>query len=474
MIKVALNDMIYRFTLYQILNMYYQFEKIEFTDEDYYYKFIIHNGKFEIYLKESIEVEYSLSEENVKEELKRVLFEYLKRETGKILPWGILSGIRPTKQIHKIINRSLPKEDIIKIFMEKYLTSLEKAELCYETALIEKNIVNKEQNKISVYIGMPFCPTRCAYCSFTSNPILKCKKLVDPYIEALIREIDEISKFIDNKNLKIQNVYFGGGTPTAVDEKIFYYLMEKIFMSFVLNKNVEEFNVECGRPDSITEEKLLIMKKYGVNRISINPQTMNDETLKKIGRNHSTKDVIEKFHLARKCGFTNINMDLIIGLPGETIEHIKKTMNEIKKLNPDNITVHGMSIKRASKLHENLLSGKFKLEEQNNLNHMFDLTRNLSKELRMHPYYLYRQKNMVGNMENLGYAKIGKEGIYNIQIIEEKQTIIALGADAVTKIVDLKDDRFERVANLKDVREYISRIEEKIKVKIEKLEKLYN
>ncbi|GAA0177283.1 coproporphyrinogen III oxidase [Clostridium sediminicola] len=474
MIKVALNDMNYRFAIYQILNMYYQFEKIEFTDKDYYYKFIIHKGKLEIYLEENMEVEYFLNEENEKEELKRVLFEYLKMKSEKILPWGILSGIRPTKQIHKIINNYKDKETIIKIFMDKYLTSLEKAELCYETALIEKNIVNKEQNNISIYIGMPFCPTRCTYCSFTSNPIAKCKKLVNPYIEALMREIDEISKFISDKNLKIQNVYFGGGTPTSVDEENFSYLMDKIFVSFIQNKNIQEFNVECGRPDSITEEKLLIMKKYGVNRISINPQTMNDETLKKIGRNHNTKDVIEKFHLARKCGFSNINMDLIIGLPGEKIEHVKKTVNEIKKLNPDNITVHGMSIKRASKLHENLLNGKFKLEEQNNLNQMFDLTRTLSNELSMHPYYLYRQKNMVGNMENLGYSKIGKEGIYNIQIIEEKQTIIALGADAVTKIVHLEEDRIDRVANLKDVREYISRIEEKIKVKIGKLEKLYN
>lgn len=474
MIKVSLNDMNNRFDIYQILNMYYQFEKIQFCEKDFLYKFVIDQDKLQIYQQDDLQFEHYLDPENVKEDIKRAVFLYLKEKTGKILPWGTLSGIRPTKQIHKIMNTNSIKEEIINIFMEKYLASREKAELCYEIALIERNIVNKEPNKISIYIGMPFCPTRCVYCSFTSNPILKCRKLVTPYIKSLIHEIEEISKFIEKNELTIQNVYFGGGTPTAIDENDFEFLMSKIYLSFIHNNKVEEFNVECGRPDSISREKLITMKKYEVNRISINPQTMNDVTLKKIGRAHNSKDVIDKFNLARELGFDNINMDLIIGLPEENATHVKKTLKEIKKLNPDSITVHGMSIKRASTLHEDLLNGKFKLEDQNNLNQMFELTREMSVELDMHPYYLYRQKNMVGNMENLGYAKIGKEGIYNIQIIEEKQTIIAFGADAVTKIIDIKEDRIDRVANLKDLREYINRIDEKINVKLDRLAKLYN
>jgi oxygen-independent coproporphyrinogen-3 oxidase len=463
-----------RFSLYQLLNMYFPFEIIQFNQgEGYDYKFIIQEQNITIYYKNQLQLEKRI-EKNFPEEFKRVVFKYLEQNTNKVLPWGILSGIRPTKQIHKLMKLNLSKEETIDIFKDKFLTSDEKAKLCYETAIAEKEIVNDEKNKISIYIGIPFCPTRCVYCSFTSNPISKCKKIINPYLDSLYREIDAISKFVLDYDLDIQCVYLGGGTPTSLSDEEFHNLIAKIFENFVENKNVQEFNVECGRPDSITLNKLNSMKEFFVNRISINPQTMNDETLKKIGRSHTSQNIVEKFNMARQLGFDNINMDLIIGLPGENISHVEKTIKEIKKLNPDSITIHGMSIKRASKLHEDLLNNKFKVEEQNNLNQMFELTRILAEELDMKPYYLYRQKNMVGNMENLGYAKIGKEGIYNIQIIEEKQTIIALGADAVTKIVYLEQDRIDRVANLKDVREYTKRIDEKIKEKLERLQLLQN
>ena len=474
MLNVYLNHMEVRFSLYQLLNMYFPFEIIQFNQEkDYDYKFLIEGENISIYYKNKLELDNKI-ENNFSEEFKKIVFNYLKKNTKKELPWGILSGIRPTKQIHKLMKLNLSKEETISIFQEKFLTSHEKAILCYETAIAEKEIVNKEENKISIYIGIPFCPTRCSYCSFTSNPISRCKKIINPYLESLFMEIEAISKFVTENNLKIQCVYIGGGTPTSLNDEDFHSLMTKVFNCFVKNRNVEEFNVECGRPDSITLNKLNSMKEFFVNRISINPQTMNDDTLKKIGRKHNTEDIIENFNKARQLGFDNINMDLIIGLPGENISYVEKTIQEIKKLDPDSITIHGMSIKRASKLHEDLLNKKFKVEEQNNLNQMFELTRILAKELEMKPYYLYRQKNMVGNMENLGYAKIGKEGIYNIQIIEEKQTIIALGADAVTKIVYLDEDRIDRVANLKDVREYIKRIDEKINEKLARLQLLQN
>lgn len=268
---------------------------------------------------------------------------------------------------------------------------------------------------------------------------------------------------------------FWRGDSTSVDEETFYGVMKEIYDDIIVQFSPEEFTVECGRPDSITEKKLRTMKEFKVNRISINPQTMNDDTLKFIGRNHNSRDVIEKFNLARNLGFDNINMDIIVGLPGEGLKEIKHTLDLIKKLNPDNLTVHGMSIKRASKLHEEIvLKNAIKIAEQEELNKMYEATTIMAEELDMKPYYMYRQKNMVGNMENIGYSKKNKESIYNIQIIEEKQTILAAGADAVTKVVFLDENRLERFADVKDIREYVKRLPEMVEKKVELLNTLYS
>ena len=321
---------------------------------------------------------------------------------------------------------------------------------------------------------MAFCPTRCLYCSFAANPIGGNKKLVNPYLEALTYEIEEIKKYVDEKGLRIESVYFGGGTPTAVNDEEFENLMNKIYNSFVENRELKEFTVECGRPDSITLNKLQTMKKYDVTRISINPQTMNDETLKLIGRGHTSQDVIDKFKMARDLGFEDINMDMIIGLPGEGLQEAKITAREIKKLSPDSLTIHGLSLKRGSIMYENFILKKgLGLKSQEEIMKMYEESKNLAKELELTPYYMYRQKNMVGNMENLGYSKKGKECIYNIQMIEDKQTIIALGADAVTKVVFLENDRIERFGNVKDIKEYVNRIKEMVDGKIALLDTLY-
>lgn len=321
---------------------------------------------------------------------------------------------------------------------------------------------------------MAFCPTRCFYCSFTANPIRRNKKLVNPYLEALTYEIREMKKYVDERGLKIESVYFGGGTPTAVNNEEFEEIMKEIYNAFVENRNLIEFTVECGRPDSITLEKLQTMKKYNTTRISINPQTMNDNTLKMIGRGHSSQDVIEKFNLARELGFNDINMDMIIGLPGEGIKEAKYTAEEILKLRPDSLTVHGLSLKRASILYENFILKKgIQIKNQEELSSMYEMSRILAKDLDIKPYYMYRQKNMVGNMENLGYSKVGKECLYNIQMIEDKQTIIALGADAVSKVVFLEENRIERFGNVKDIREYTSRIKEMVEEKRKLLDTLY-
>ena len=470
-IKIKLNDMKYRYDIYQMFNIYFPLDEIKFLDDGDYIVNILDN-KVE-FINGDYYKETAISE-NIKEDIKRLVFSSLKDITEEEYPWGILVGIRPSKIALKYLEEGKTEEEIIEIFKKKHLASEEKAKLCIEIAKTEVSFVNNDSKNIAIYIGMAFCPTRCFYCSFAANPIMGNKKLVNPYLEALIYEIREMKKYVDERNLNIETVYFGGGTPTAVNNEEFELIMQEAYNAFVKGKEIKEFTVECGRPDSITKEKLETMKKFNVTRISINPQTMNDETLKMIGRGHNSKDVIEKFNLARSMGFNDINMDMIIGLPGEGIKEVLHTKEEILKLYPDSLTVHGLSLKRASILYENFILKKgIQVKKQAELADMYEESRILAKKLGLHPYYMYRQKNMVGNMENLGYSRKGAECIYNIQMIEDKQTIIALGADAVSKVVFLEEGRIERFANIKDVREYCNRIEEMVEGKKKLLDTLY-
>lgn len=470
-IKIKLSDMKYRYDIYQMFNIYFPLDEIKFLDDgDYIVNILDNKVEFingDYYKKTEIS-------ENIKEDIKRLVFSSLKDITQEEYPWGILVGIRPSKIALKYLEEGKTEEEIIEIFKKKHLASEEKAKLCIEIAKREVSFVNNDSKNIAIYIGMAFCPTRCFYCSFAANPIMGNKKLVNPYLEALIYEIREMKKYVDERNLNIETVYFGGGTPTSVNNEEFELVMKEAYDAFVKGKGIKEFTVECGRPDSITKEKLETMKKFNVTRISINPQTMNDETLKIIGRGHNSNDVIEKFNLARSMGFNDINMDMIIGLPGEGIKEVIHTKEEILKLYPDSLTVHGLSLKRASILYENFVLKKgIQVKKQEELANMYEESRALAKELGLQPYYMYRQKNMVGNMENLGYSRKGAECIYNIQMIEDKQTIIALGADAVSKIVFLEEGRIERFANIKDVREYCNRIEEMVEGKKKLLDTLY-
>ena len=470
-IKIKLNYMKYRYDVYQMFNIYFPLDEIKFLDDGDYIVNILDN-KVE-FINSDYYKETEISE-NIKEDIKRLVFSSLKDITKEEYPWGILVGIRPSKIALKYLEEGKTEEEIIEIFKKKHLASEEKAKLCIEIAKTEVSFVNNDSKNIAIYIGMAFCPTRCFYCSFAANPIMGNKKLVNPYLEALIYEIREMKKYIDERGLNIETVYFGGGTPTAVNNEEFELIMQEAYDAFVKGKGLKEFTVECGRPDSITKEKLATMKKFNVTRISINPQTMNDETLKMIGRGHNSNDVIEKFNLARSMGFNDINMDMIIGLPGEGIKEVLHTKEEILKLHPDSLTVHGLSLKRASILYENFILKKgIQVKKQAELADMYEESRNLAQKLGLHPYYMYRQKNMVGNMENLGYSRKGAECIYNIQMIEDKQTIIALGADAVSKVVFLDEGRIERFANIKDIREYCNRIEEMVEGKKKLLDTLY-
>lgn len=478
-INIYLDNLDYRYDVYQMFNIFYTFYELKFVNETdiYDYKVEIDKDFIRVSSKNDSHIEKVTEEDNFKESLKRCIFSFLTAKLKDCYPWGILVGIRPSKIALKELNEGKTEEEIINYFETNYLAKKEKAKLCIDVAKREKEFVNKDEKTISIYVGMAFCPTRCLYCSFAANPIQgRLKKEVDNYINALKIEIKAINNYVREKGLKIETVYFGGGTPTSVSNEQFEDLMKDIYNSFVEDKNLKEFTVECGRPDSITKEKLETMKRYNVSRISINPQSMNDDTLKSIGRNHSVEDVIDKFNLARDLGFDNINMDIIIGLPNEGIEEVEKTCDLIRKLSPDSLTVHGMSIKRASKLYENLvLKETIKIENQENLNTMYNMSKSLAKDLNMEPYYMYRQKNMVGNMENVGFSVLGKESIYNIQMIEDSQSIIAIGADAVSKVVYLTEgkNRIERFANIKDVKEYINRIDDMVKGKIDLLDTLY-
>ncbi len=378
-------------------------------------------------------------------------------------PWGVLEGIRPVKLASKLLKSGKSYSEAVDAFAMEYGATREKAELAVRIANIEMPIIDAMDPKgISIYIGIPFCPTRCIYCSFVSNSGAKSAKMIPEYIECLKKEIEYTAGIVNDCGYVIESVYIGGGTPTTLDEKTLDGLLECIFEKFDLNHN-REFTVEAGRPDTVTKEKLQIIKNYGIERISINPQTMNQEILDVIGRNHTPDDIRRAMHIARECGINTINMDIIAGLPGETLDMFKYTVEEVEKLNPENTTVHTMSIKRSSKLNETL--NNYTLTNGNQVAQMVDFARNAIMSNGKEPYYLYRQKNMLGNLENVGYAKPGTESIYNIYIMEEVQTIISLGCGGVTKTVDRSTDRIERIFNVKEPKDYILRIDEMLKRK---------
>ena len=394
----------------------------------------------------------------VKNDLKQLLYGILSEETGKTLPWGTLTGIRPTRLAMQLLEQGKTAEEADAYMRSTYLCSKEKTELAIDIARREQKIladIHYEEG-YSLYVGIPFCPTTCLYCSFTSFPIRAWKDKVDAYLSAVEKEIDFVKETCADKVL--DSVYIGGGTPTTLEpdelERLFAKLKGTLDWS-----QVKEFTVEAGRADSITPEKLRVMKKWGVTRISVNPQTMKQETLDIIGRRHTVQQAVDAFLAARREGFDNINMDLILGLPGETAEDVAETIRRVKELAPDSLTVHSLAIKRASRLSQWILENG--MDTLHNTEETMEIAAAGARELGMDPYYLYRQKNMSGNFENVGYAKPGKAGIYNILIMEEKQSILALGAGTISKAV-YPDGRIERCDNVKDVDLYIEKIDEMI------------
>ena len=500
MIYIHLNDRSFEYDIYSLVKAFFPREKIQVLDlektksagpEDMAVRRIKVKLDPE---KKTYAVKYSRwirkqpkgwdrrrwSEEYPMEEWDRVqaknmakwtLYGILESTEEKELPWGTLTGIRPVKLVLRQLRNGRTEGDVRWTMKQFYRVSDEKIALSMEIAKRELTILKKTDRYegYSLYIGIPFCPSRCLYCSFTSYPQQQWAGKMDAYLDALEQELDFVRDHLSHR--KCNTIYIGGGTPTTLSaaqlDRLLTMIETKIPMERLL-----EFTVEAGRPDSITEEKLRTIYAHGVKRISVNPQTMNQKTLDLIGRKHTVRQTIESYELARKIGFDCINMDLIMGLPGETMEDVVNTMDQIKELAPDNLTVHSLALKRAARLNEEW--EKYQDYPMENTQRHIDFVTECARSMGLAPYYLYRQKNMAGNLENTGFAREGAEGIYNILIMEEQQTILGLGAGAASKYVKRgwEQDTVTRSENVKDVTLYMERLPEMLERKREKLEEL--
>lgn len=380
--------------------------------------------------------------------LKHLLYKALADFEQKQLPWGSLTGIRPTRLCYDLIKKGVKKVSLVNTLKQFYSVSEEKSKLCLDI-IQNQQPMETNDNLVDFYVNIPFCTTRCSYCSFISAEIGKNECLVKPYVDALIDEINFAKQIIKDKYLVVKNVYFGGGTPTSLPTSELERILE------VTCFDTKEFTVEAGRPDTISQEKLALLKKYGVSRISVNPQSFNDKVLQAIGRNHTAKQTLECFNLAREYGF-QINMDLIAGLPKETLKSFKENIDICMHLSPENITVHTLALKRGSTFaNQNKDIFKTPLIEK-----MEDYAHKQILKNDYVPYYLYRQKNMVGSLQNIGYCKKGTKCDFNIDSMEETVSIMACGANAISKRIFNLENRIERYANCKDIKTYINKIPE--------------
>ncbi|MEF9998137.1 MAG: coproporphyrinogen dehydrogenase HemZ [Lachnospiraceae bacterium] len=465
MIEIRCKEDIYAYDMYHILKAFFpnmqMKQTVDFNQEVLVCVILEDGVQFSI---PSDLVKLCDEKKDKKHFVNRAVYKWISEYSNRELSWGILTGIRPTKMMMKRLEEGQSEEEVCHWFEEEYFVSPKKAMLGLEIAKREQGLLSQlnYEEGYSLYVGIPFCPTRCSYCSFTSQPLSEWKDKVAEYMEALYREIDYVARV--SKQKQLNTIYIGGGTPTTLTANQLDSLLTHLESSFSY-EHLKEITVEAGRPDSITREKLEVLRTHKIHRISINPQTMQQKTLDIIGRKHTIEEVRETYILARDMGFSNINMDLIAGLPGEVLEDMRDTLEQIKALAPDSLTVHSLAMKRASKMGQERVS----IESGSELSEMIDMAANYAKEMGLEPYYMYRQKNIAGNFENVGYAKVDKAGIYNILIMEEKQSILAVGAGASTKIVrpnDLKK-KIVRVENVKDVADYIARVDEMIERKEE-------
>ena len=472
MIRIICREETYVYNAYHIGKAFYPSEEVQASVEEkasHYVTLYLPSGQVL-----ELDEEEGKDRKRRKHLLDQKLYHTLSEETRRELPWGILTGVRPTKIAMGKLEEGMDREAFLAWFAREYLVSGPKARLSWEIVEKEKSLLDRldYQEGYSLYVGIPFCPSVCAYCSFSSGSLSQWGDHVEPYLEALHKELEFIGSVSGGK--KLNTIYFGGGTPTSLNEDQLERLLSWIDEIFSRD-HLLEYTVEAGRPDSITREKLAVIQRHGVTRISINPQSMQQKTLDRIGRRHRVEEILSAYHMAREEGFDNINMDVIAGLPGERLADMEDTLAKLEALGPDSLTVHSLAVKRSAKMGQaGYVPGR---ESQDagpeEISAMLEAAEKSAGRMGMTPYYLYRQKNIAGNFENTGYAKVDKAGIYNILIMEEKQTILAAGAGASTKILlrdpirkeGGKEANLVRAENVKNINDYIARIDEMIERK---------
>lgn len=460
----------FKYELEKLIRIFLPFEKIEFfneihlSDEYAITEIIGNNAVATVCLNgktvKSEEIIYNDAEDLTKDsELKiaTALFNCFTEITGYYPQWGLLTGVRPAKLFSRLSN-GLGNDNAENYFKNSLKVTDKKIKLCKETFIGEQKIISlSKENSFSLYISIPFCPTRCSYCSFVSHSVESAKKLIPKYVELLCKEIELTAKIANDNNLTLETIYIGGGTPTAISADELKQIMTVVRDNFDLS-HLREYTVEAGRPDTFAVDKLSVIKEFGATRISINPQTMNDSVLELIGRKHTAADTVAAFKMAREIGFNNVNMDLIAGLPGDTFESFKNTLNEILSLRPESVTVHSLSLKRSSFL--NIKGDLPEAEIGATASLMVDTAHDMLSQNGIVPYYMYRQSKTVGNLENVGYSKVGCECLYNVYIMDETHSILACGASAVTKLREPNGNYIERIFNFKYPYEYIERFQE--------------
>ena len=466
----------YKYELESLANMFFHENKVrvveekDFSQGEYLYTSLSRNMDGIITLKVVTRLEEKLREEEFQGRpdktdpdrfceyhLCRMLYQQLEKATGISLAWGMLTGVRPVRLVYRYRERGMDDKQIREHLHRDYFVTDEKIDLLLRTANKEKQILDLSRpESFSLYLSIPFCPSRCHYCSFVSHSVERAKKLIPEYVTLLIREIEYVAPIVQKLGLRLETVYFGGGTPTAISSKQLEQIICAVEQHFDLS-HLREYTVEAGRPDTITMQKLEMLKRKGVTRISINPQTMNDAVLEQIGRRHTTAQTIEAFQMARQAGHRNINMDLIAGLTGDSLESFCKTVDQVIGLAPENITLHTLSVKRSSQLGQHAKS--FYLQEHQRVTDMLSYAVQRFYQEQYLPYYLYRQKNTMENMENVGYCKEGTEGYYNVYIMDETHSIIALGAGGVSKLRKPGGTLLHRIFNYKYPYEYIERFD---------------
>lgn len=472
--KLCLINHSYKYELEKLIRIFLPFEKIEFSEEKAEGERVCITSLFRNGAETLLSAELSIdnkkfnsfeslsnSNSDYDKECERLLavslYNCFVSASSYVPEWGILTGVRPAKLFSRLCD-SAGLNAAEEWFKNGLMVSENKISLCRETVKGENRITAlSSPDSYSLYISIPFCPTRCAYCSFVSHSVEQAKNLIPDYIRLLKEELRLAAEIAGKLNLRLETIYIGGGTPTAITAGQLCEIMTAVKDFFDLS-SLREYTVEAGRPDTVTKEKLDVIKNLGATRISINPQTMNNEVLKGIGRRHTAEDTERAFMLAREHGFDNINTDLIAGLPGDTFDSFKTTLKRVLALNPESVTVHSLSMKRSSSLNVNGLFPEAKMGAE--AAKMVNFAREALTQRGIAPYYMYRQSKTVGNLENVGYAKRGAECLYNVFTMDETHTVLACGASAVTKLRQPDGPYIERIFNYKYPYEYISRFNE--------------